>query len=205
MTAHQSLNVLIAEDHEMFREGLSALCNQLGEQIDVKFAANFAETLTHCQNTPILDLILLDLKLPGVQRLEGLKVVRSICPLTPIVVISALEQQANVHNVMQLGANAFISKSIDKNEMLVALQRVLSGESLALTNDNSLEQSHFTQRQLDVLYLLIEGLNNKEIGDRLGISHATVRQHVTQLLVHFGVNNRVQVATAAKTAGFVID
>jgi DNA-binding NarL/FixJ family response regulator len=199
------LKILVSEDHDLYREGLRMMLKEMNDNIEVLEAADFSSTLNLVQTTSNLTLLLLDIQLPDIKGLEGLKRLRNEAPLLPIVVVSVFEMGTNVRNVMDLGASGFISKSTPRHEFQKGLQAIFRGEVVVLTGGQDEEPLYFSPRHIDTLKLLTEGKSNKEIASLLEITPTTVRQYISEILSKLGVENRVQAALDAKKRGIVID
>lgn len=222
------MKFLIADDHHLIREGLkNALVNAYGE-LNVVEAKNGQQVLEKVENNPDLDLILLDYFMPDT---DGYALVTTLCdryPAIPVVVISASDDPALMHKVLDRGAAGFIPKATHQELIIRAIQLVLSGGTYippelrefasplnhednatpaALLNRpvTSSESSHMlsklTQRQQEVLRLLAKGETNKDISRHLNVSENTVKVHVTAILKALGVSNRTQAVIVSQKLG----
>ncbi|MBU2710940.1 response regulator transcription factor [Zooshikella harenae] len=201
----KNLKFLIAEDHDLYREGLLNLLKETFVGCTIIESGDFPTAYTLIEEHRDLSLLILDIQLPGTERLDGLKLLRYQFPLLPIVVISALEMGANVQNIMAAGANGFISKAVKKSQMQEGLQAVLMrGEMVAITNCSH-TLPPFSPRHIETLDLLAEGLTNKGIANKLGISEITVRQYMSEIFNYLQVDNRTQAVIVAKKYGILID
>jgi len=198
--------ILLADDHALFREGVKQLLARLHPHVLVIEAANGAEVLHAARAQQDFDLVLLDLAMPGVDGFTGLAAFRTHAPSTPVVVLSASEDAADVRAALDGGASGFISKSSSSEVILGALRLVLAGgvyvPPTLLGGHNAVaakaDIDALTPRQRDVLALLAQGLSNKKIGDTLGLSEATVKQHVSAVLKTLNVANRMQAVIAGR-------
>ncbi|MEM1200929.1 MAG: response regulator transcription factor, partial [Pseudomonadota bacterium] len=155
------------------------------------------------------DLILLDLKMPGVQGFSGLSYLRAQYPDVPVAVVSATEDPAVIRRAISFGASGFIPKSVPVDEMRGAVEQIFQGEvwvpetvDLASDEDGEIEQliqrfATLTPQQVRVLMMLREGLLNKQIAYELTVSEATVKAHVSAILQKLGVDSRTQAVIAA--------
>jgi two-component system, NarL family, nitrate/nitrite response regulator NarL len=201
------MKFLLVEDHALFRHGLLLLLDKLpGDHQYLESEtceAAFALTAVHRD----LDLILLDLALPGMNGLDGLDRLRALCPDTPIVLLSASENPRFIVDGMRRGAQGFIPKSTDPETMVAALQRILLGctyvPALATRPAAARDEQTLplTQRQREVLALLAKNCSNKEIAEALGMRVNTVRVHVAAILSALCVDNRVEAAQVALGMG----
>jgi DNA-binding NarL/FixJ family response regulator len=198
--------ILLADDHALFREGVKQLLARLHPHVLVIETANGAEVLHAARAQQDFDLVLLDLAMPGVDGFTGLAAFRTHAPSTPVVVLSASEDAADVRAALDGGASGFISKSSSSEVILGALRLVLAGgvyvPPTLLGGHNAVaakaDIDALTPRQRDVLALLAQGLSNKTIGGTLGLSEATVKQHVSAILKTLNVANRMQAVIAGR-------
>jgi DNA-binding NarL/FixJ family response regulator len=202
---------LIADDHPLFRGALREAVSGLFEHIEIGEAGSFEDVAKLLESGGEVDLILLDLNMPGVRGFSGLMYLRAQYPSVPIVVVSANDDPTVIRRCMDLGTSGFIPKTLGIEEMRGAIKRVLEGGvwtppdvDLSAGADtetaNLLERlGSLTPQQVRVLMMLSEGLLNKQIAYELGVSEATVKAHVSAILQKLGVESRTQaVITAAK-------
>jgi DNA-binding NarL/FixJ family response regulator len=199
------VKILLADDHALFREGVKQLLARLHPRAQVMEAANGAEVLHAARAQQDFDLVLLDLAMPGVDGFSGLAAFRAHAPSTPVVVLSASEDAADVRAALDGGASGFIPKSSASEVILGALRLVLAGGVYVppmllggLAQATKADLDALTPRQREVLALLAQGLSNKKIGDTLGLSEATVKQHVSAILKTLNVGNRMQAVIAGR-------
>lgn len=211
--------ILLVDDHTLFREALLHVLNQLDTQIVVFEAANAEEAAQLIFHTRNLDLVLLDIDLPGVDGLTALPGLRELAPTVPIVVLSGSETPQHVKLALDNGAVGYIPKSCSCHEMLSALHIVLQGDvyipprllgklgegalSLAASCNNNPAQALLTARQIEVLELMARGLPNKSIANTLNLAEGTVKLHVAAILRALGVGNRTQAVMEASRLGLV--
>ncbi len=208
-TTHYRL--LIADDHPLFRGALREAVTGLFERVDIGEAGSFDDVVKLLERGREVDLILLDLSMPGVRGFSGLMFLRAQFPSVPIVVVSANDDPAVIRRCMELGTSGFIPKRLGIEEMRAAIKRVLEGDvwtppdvdlnagSDAETSALMARLTSLTPQQVRVLMMLSEGLLNKQIAYELGVSEATVKAHVSAILQKLGVESRTQaVITAAK-------
>ena len=210
------MRILLADDHVMVRDGLRPFLLRLDDQVTLLEAGSLAEVLTHLEAGPPLDLLVMDLRMPGMNGLEGLHTVRNRRPEVRMVVLSSIDDPDMVMEIINLGAAGFIPKKLSGAAMVSALQLVLSGErfipstllmvgrsgdgsrgrgprgAAPLTDGN--HTGRLTQREKEVLSLLREGLPNKAIANRLNLSEVTIKSHLFSVFRKLGVANRVQAA-----------
>jgi DNA-binding NarL/FixJ family response regulator len=210
LSAAHSYFLLIADDHPLFRGALRQAVIGLFEQVDVAEAGSFEDVSEILDGgSRDVDLILLDLSMPGVRGFSGLMYLRAQYPSLPIVVVSANDDPAVIRRCMEFGASGFIPKTLGVEILRQAVGRVLQGEvwtppDVDLGRDSDAETaatiarlSTLTPQQVRVLMMLSSGLLNKQIAYELGVSEATVKAHVSGILQKLGVESRTQAVIAA--------
>ncbi len=215
------MNVLTVDDHSVFRAGLGPVLKRLDPDVKLFEAYDFDSALRSAADNPDLDLILLDLMMPGMDAFEGLTAIRNLVPHVPLVVVSMIENRRDVLRAVELGALGYIPKTAGLDEMYEALQQVLSGAIylppaiLRMTRVSEANRptaggtaassdeawNALTKRQRDVVEFLARGLTNSEIADQLGLSESTIRVHVSTILERLQLSNRTQVAVWADRFG----
>lgn len=194
---------LIADDHPLFRNALKQVLINQTISMQVLESQDFQSTITTLHQDVDIDLLFLDLNMPGNQGLAGISTIRAQFPNTLIIVVSADEQEHTITKCVKLGASAYIPKSVDMIEITHAVITVLEGEiwlpkGYQLAEQEPTEKAFFSQleqltpHQLKVLGLIAEGLLNKQIAYELNISESTVKQHASAVLKKLGVYNRTQ-------------
>ena len=217
------LKVLVVEDHALVREGLVRLLAQLEAGVVVRDCADFDAALNLLETEDEVDLVLLDLALPGIDGFVGLDVLRRRFPAIPVVVVSAFDDMPTITRVMNLGASGFIPKAFSGEALLAALQQVLAGnifhpdrigEAAQLDDEQPVPPAAkgvtaadvgLTERQAQVLALMVRGLSNREIAERLELSEGTVKIHVTAIFKTLGVTSRTQALVAVARYGIGFD
>lgn len=210
--------VLIADDHALFRYGISlALESLYGKDVTILQASNAEETRRIAHETQGLDLILLDLMMPGLNGISDLKKFIETLPPVPVVIVSGSRQRSTIRAAIECGARGYVLKSSNGEILKHVLPLVLSGElyvpAQAVANEEAGEQiegspldeagdfnpdfKSLTPRETQVLKLLTLGYSNKEIARSLGMLEGTVKVHVKSIMKKLGVNNRTQAAIAA--------
>ncbi|MBB4063911.1 response regulator [Gellertiella hungarica] len=199
-----ALSIIIADDHPLFRGALrQAIAGMEGEH-DITEAGDFAAAHHAAENNPSADLMLLDLAMPGVSGFSGLMALRAEFPNLPVVIVSASDDSATVHRALQLGASGFISKSSGIEDIRLAIKAVLDGDIATPPGYQGAVESDpesadlinrlrtLTPQQSRVLGMLAEGLLNKQIAYELGVSEATIKAHVSAILLKLNVDSRTQ-------------
>ncbi len=201
--------LLIADDHPLFRDALKQTLSHLSDDIEFDMVGSLSEVETVLGDGMSPDLVLLDLKMPGVQGFSGLSFLRAQYADIPVIVVSASEEPTVIRRAMGFGASGFIPKSSSVEEMRSAVQEVLNGgvwvpDSVDLSSEDEDEVLQLVQRfatltpqQLRVLMMLREGLLNKQIAYELSVSEATVKAHVSAILQKLNVESRTQAVIAA--------
>jgi DNA-binding NarL/FixJ family response regulator len=209
----QTATIVIADDHPLFRGALRQAIGSLMPQTRVLEANGLDELQATLGAEKDVDLILLDLTMPGVQGFSGLIALRAQHPHVPVVIVSASEEATIIRRAIEFGASGFIPKSLDVDGIGTAIHTVLSGETwtppdidLSATEDKETADlvrrlATLTPQQVRVLLMLSEGLLNKQIAYELGVSEATVKAHVSAILDKLGVDSRTQAVIAASKIG----
>ena len=206
--ASDVIHIIIADDHPLVRGALrQALASALGVT-KIREAGDLASLSKALAADEPVDLVLLDLAMPGVSGFSGLLYLRSQHPEIPVVVVSATEDRGVMRRCIEVGAAGFIPKSTDMGEMRQAIRMVLDGEIWtpadldtvtppdAVVADMMRRLSNLTPQQLRVLMMLSQGLLNKQIAFELKVSEATVKAHVSAILQKLGVDSRTQAVIA---------
>ena len=203
------MKILIVDDHTLFRQGLCYVLNELEEQTSILEASGFEQAMQHVAANPDLDLVLLDLNMPGEDGFTALDTFAKTYPVMPVVILSASKQYGDIKRALDAGAMGYIPKDTTSTVMLNALRLILSGGIYVppdMAQQFGLNQSDsnvpvLTPRQLQVLAKMVQGHSNKIIASQLNISEATVKMHVTSIMKSLGVSNRTQAAMAAEKLG----
>jgi DNA-binding NarL/FixJ family response regulator len=202
-------HLLIADDHPLFRGALREAVNGLFDRAEIAEAGTFEEVTELLERGGDIDLILLDLRMPGVRGFSGLMYLRAQYPSLPIVVVSANDDPAVIRRCMEFGASGFIPKTLGVEALRQAVAQVLRGEvwtppDVDLQRDTDAESAAviarlatLTPQQVRVLMMLSGGLLNKQIAYELSVSEATVKAHVSAILQKLGVESRTQAVIAA--------
>ena len=202
------MKIVIADDHPLFRSALSEAVRQSLDAPELLTVGSFDELSALLGNQPDLDLLLLDLNMPGARGYSALVHARGVAPALPVIVVSAYEDADVVRAAIEHGAAGFIPKSSSPETMSAAIDAVLEGESWIPEGieDAPTENHEFTEKlasltpqQQRVLVMLTEGLLNKQIAIDLNISEATVKAHITAILRKLDVHTRTQAVIAARS------
>jgi DNA-binding NarL/FixJ family response regulator len=196
--------IIIADDHPLFRGALRQALSGMDGKPDIVEAADYDEARKAAADHPDADLMLLDLSMPGVSGLTGLMMLRAEHQGIPVAVISASDDTITIRRALELGASAFISKSSGIDEIREAIATVLEG-GLWTPAGFDAEREHdpeiatlihrlktLTPQQTRVLGMIGEGLLNKQIAYELSVSEATIKAHVSAILLKLNVDSRTQ-------------
>lgn len=200
---------LIADDHPLFRGALRAMLDMDALGLDgVRECGDFDAVLDAVKDD--VEVVLLDLSMPGSRGIAGLLTLRARYPDVPVVVVSASDDAATVEQVMAAGASGFVPKSAPPETIRAALRAVLAGEiwrpDASLVQETEADATaravaQLTPQQSRVLAMVADGLLNKQIAHELGVSEATVKAHVSAVLSKLGVDSRTQAALVVTQLG----
>ncbi len=200
----QHVTILIADDHPLFRGALRQAVSGLDSHISIVEAENFDSARAAAKAHPDADILLLDLSMPGMNGLSGLVALRAEFINLPMVIVSASDDSSTVRRAMDLGASGFISKSSGIDDIRDAIKTVLNGDLARPANMDGGHENDpdvaklihrlqsLTPQQTRVLGMLAEGLLNKQIAYELGVSEATIKAHVSAVLLKLDVDSRTQ-------------
>ena len=204
------VTLLIADDHPLYRDAIRGALISNFKQLTLLEAADLKETVEMLHQNNHIDLLLLDLHMPGSGDLFGLIHIRKLFPDIPVAVVSGLEDPDIISKVINLGAMGFVPKTTSAAQIALAVTSMLEGdlwlpESYA-TDDVELDSefselalkvASLTPAQYKVLCYMRDGLLNKQIGYNLDIATATVKAHVTAIFKKLHINNRTQAVLIA--------
>lgn len=204
------MKILLADDHKLVRAGLVLVLKQMEEGVELLEAGSGREAVELFKANSDLDLVLMDLDLPEGSGLEALDAIHAQNDALPVVILSAMEDQAMVARAMELGARGFIPKSASGEVMVNSLRLVLSG-GICLPpgygekgrSEDAADMPSLTHRQLEVLRLMAQGNSNKEIARDLDISENTVRVHISAIISALDATNRTEAAYSAQRLGLI--
>lgn len=205
------MDILLADDHDLVRDAIGALLQNDDASIRVETVENLPKVLEKLRQGQTYDVIILDLKMPGMNGLSGIGKVQSLCKDIPIIIMSGNASKQDVHTALELGARGFVPKTLAGKSLVSAVKLVASGESYVptdvLTGNQTANvdglRSALTKREMEVLSQLRRGHSNKEIARLLDISEATVKLHVRSLSDKFEAKNRTDIVIQAIDAGIV--
>ncbi len=212
------MKVLIADDHALFRRGLRLVLAEADRALEAIEAANFDEVFARAEEVDSLDVVLLDLAMPGMEPFDGLCALCQRLPDVPVVVLSASESRETVERALRCGARGYVLKSSPPQVLLHVLPLVLAGETyipaVFLSDEDGPRPSaaaeptslgglaKLSRRERDVLEGVIAGRSNKQIAQDLAIDEGTVKVHLKAVLRKLQVANRTQAAMLAVRSGW---
>lgn len=205
------ISVLIADDHALIREGIKQIL-ELEEDIHVVGQANNGEEAFELASKLEPDIILLDINMPKTNGIEALRRFKDMGITSKVIILTIHEDREYILKTLKLGANGYMLKDSSANSLIEGIRRVAKGENyiqssvadlVSASSDDSMEDksieqiNSLTNREYEVLMLIAEGLNNKDIAERLYISEKTVKNHVSNIFKKLELNDRVQAAIFA--------
>jgi DNA-binding NarL/FixJ family response regulator len=202
----QSLSVLIVDDRPIMRVGVASILTGSGFTVIAQAGTGTDAIRLHRELHP--DLTLMDLRLPDISGIEAIQKIRSQDPAAKIVVLTTYEGDEDIHQAIGAGAGGYLIKGMSHNLLLKALHQVHRGsrflpQAVIETLQSRIPTSHLSQREREVLQLMFEGMSNKEIADALQIKEATVKSHVSVILMRLDVTDRTQAVVAGLKRGLV--
>ena len=214
MTSAASTHLVVADDHPLFRDALRQAVATVVATARIDEAGSFEELTELLDRESDVDLILLDLSMPGISGFSGLIYLRAQYPAIPVVIVSASDDVGTIRQSLDFGASGFIPKRFGVDTLHDAITKVMDGDvwvppdvDMSAAADPEMSKLRdrlvtLTPQQVRVLMMLSEGLLNKQIAYELGVSEATIKAHVSAILQKLGVESRTQaVIAAAKIAG----
>jgi two-component system, NarL family, response regulator len=207
MNGKAAIRILIVDDHPIVRMGISAIINARSDMAAVA-QANSGEEAIALFRQHIPDVTLMDLRLPGMGGVEAIRAIRAVSPRARFVVLTTYEGDEDIHQALKSGAQGYLIKGMPHEDLIEAIRRVHAGEyfvpvRMAEALASRTPRAQLTPREKDVLSLLIEGKSNKEIGVALDISEATIKSHVSVILMKLGAADRTQAVVIALQRGIL--
>lgn len=207
MENQKKISVLIVDDHPIMRVGIAAIINARSEMETVAQAGTGEEAIElYDQYQP--DITLMDLRLPGMSGVEAIRTIRKRYTQACFVVLTTYEGDEDIYQALEAGARAYIIKGMPHEALIDGLRRVHAGgrflpSPVSRTLASRTPDSDLSSREREVLQLLAHGESNKKIAARLGITEATVKCHVSVVLMRLQVKDRTQAVVAALQRGLV--
>jgi DNA-binding NarL/FixJ family response regulator len=215
------IRVILVDDQALFREGLTTLLGQNAELEVAGTAVDGAEAVALCARVKP-DVVLMDLRMPGMGGVEATRRIRVVQPAVRVLVLTTFEEDEEVFAAIRAGAAGYLLKASPSEKLFEAIRTVASGESFLQPSVTAKLMAEFSRvtardekraaqplldplsgRELGVLLALADGLSNKEIAARLGIAEGTVKNHMTNVLGKLGVLDRTQAALRARELGLL--
>jgi DNA-binding NarL/FixJ family response regulator len=204
------MRILLADDQELVRDTIAAFL-RTEAQANVDVARDLPAAIDQVRATPRYDLILLDYMMPGMNRLAGLAAMKSAAPGVPVAIISGAAPQVVAEQALEAGAAGFLPKTVSTRSLVAAVRFMAAGEIYAPRlsrgpadeGASDLGSAQLTQRELDVLRRLCQGMANKEIARELGLQEVTIKLHVKTLYRKIGARNRTHAAMLARESGLL--
>jgi DNA-binding NarL/FixJ family response regulator len=213
------MKLIIVDDHTLFRNGMALLLQAHCSNCEIWEGDSLDAGLAQAAAHPDVDVALLDLHMPGMNGVQGIRRFKDSQPELPLIILTGAEDPRQIQSVLSAGASGFIPKSSTPSVMLSAIQLVLSGgtyippqallhpatftQALAGASPQERSQMQLTDRQMQVLRLLAEGKPNKLICRELNIEEGTVKAHIASVFRVLDVTNRTEAATVARQAGLL--
>jgi NarL family two-component system response regulator LiaR len=205
MNDETKIRVMIVDDHAVVRSGLGAFLSVIPDLELVGEAENGELAVVRCGHLQP-DVILMDLMMPGVDGITATRLIREKHPQTQVIALTSFQEDELVQNAMKAGAIGYLMKNVSAQELTAAIRAAKSGkmtlspeaaQALVHASQQVAETESLTEREMDVLRLMVNGLNNAEIAERLVVSLSTVKYHISNILMKLGVENRVAAVTTA--------
>lgn len=201
------MKLIIADDHDLVRDALATLVERDDSRATVLQASDFSSAFELADSHDDLDLVLLDVYMPGMDNLAGVEKITTRFPDLPVVVMSGTVQRGDVSRAFDMGARGFIPKTMNGKALVSVLHLVMSGAryvpDIMLEEDQQPAKPQFdlSPRELEVLEQLVKGLSNKVIARNLSIEETTVKLHLRSLFKKLNVNNRTEAVIVAMDSG----
>lgn len=203
----QKIRLLVVDDHFVVRLGLTSALN-LEPDMQVVAEANDGQQALELFRKHKPDLVVMDYQLPQLNGAQATAAICRECPDARVIVLSVYKAEEDVHRAVQAGASAYLPKSSEPEELIEAIRTVHGGgryfpAAIANVLAGRASRDPLSDREIEVLTMIVRGRSNKEVAGDLGISENTVKFHTTRIFEKLGVLDRVQAATAAIERGIV--
>ena len=206
------IRVLLVDDHAVVRSGLSAFLLAF-DDLELAGEASSGEEAVRLCGLLQPDVVLMDLVMPGIDGAQATRAIRQKCPAIQVIALTSFKEQELIEGAMEAGAIGYLLKNVSADELARAIREAHAGRpTLAPEATQALIQARreppkigfdLTQRELEVLALLVEGLNNRQIAERLVVSRSTIKFHVSSILSKLGVASRTEAVAVAVKEGLV--
>ncbi len=215
MTENDAIRVMLVDDHDMVRRGLATFLMAKQDLVLVGEAADGIEALEVCAEVQP-DVILMDLIMPGMDGAETTRAIREQWPDVQVIALTSFQEKNLIKEALEAGAIGYLLKNVTVEELSAAIRSAHAGQSalspeairvLLQDEEDTAEKIpdyKLTPREQEVLVLLVEGLNNRQIAERLFVSRATAKAHVSHILEKLDVSNRAEAITLALRRKLVV-
>jgi two-component system, NarL family, response regulator LiaR len=203
--ASARIRVMIVDDHAVVRSGLRTFLSVMPDLELVGEASGGDEAVARC-GAYKPDVILMDLMMPGTDGVAATRMIRQRYPNIHVIALTSFEEDSLVQDALRAGATGYLMKTVTAHELVAAIRAAHEGkmtlspeatEALVRANSQPRDTVELTDRERDVLRLMVDGLDNGEIAARLVVSLSTVKYHISNILIKLGVENRVAAVTTA--------
>jgi DNA-binding NarL/FixJ family response regulator len=207
MSEPATIRVILVDDHPVVRFGLAAIIGLQPDMVVAAEAGSGEEACSVCSRQAA-DVLLMDLRLPGMSGVDAIRAIRKSHPKIRFIVLTTYDGDEDIHRALEAGAQAYLLKGMSHNDLVNAIRKVHAGlkyipPSVSKSLAERPPHSELSARELEVLELIVKGRSNREIGEALGISEATVKWHVNLILSRLNVSDRTQATVAALQRGIV--
>ena len=212
MTETRPIRVMLVDDHTVVRSGLGAVLATLDDMVLVAEASDGEEAVRLCQRANP-DVILMDLLMPKMDGVAATKAILAVCPQMKIIALTSFKEKEYVEGALKAGATGYLLKNVSADELVAAIRRAASGQpslspeaaQVLITKVNQPTEPTYdiTGREKEILALMVEGLSNASIAERLFVSQSTVKFHVSNILSKLGATSRTEAVALAMKQNLV--
>lgn len=207
MPTKKQIRVLVVDDHPAFRLGIAALVETQPDMVLVGEAGSGTEVVDVYRRVRP-DVVLMDLRLPGMSGVEAIMALQKEFPESRVIVLTTYDADEDIYRALQAGAKSYLLKDTPKEQIVAMIRAVHAGvqqlpENVAERLQRRRHREELSQREIETLQMLVKGKSNKEIAAALGISEATVKTHLQNLFNKLGVHDRVSAVIFAIRHGIV--
>jgi len=201
------MQILIVEDHPVFRAGLSTMIGSQEDMVLVGHACSAVQAVAEFRRLRP-DITLMDQRLPGASGTDALIIIRGEFPHARIIMLTTTDSDGEIQQALRAGASAYLLKSMPQDDLLAVVRTVHAGKrsvhpDIAARLAEHMGEEGLTSRELEVLRLIRDGFRNKQIADQLSIAEVTVNFHIRNLVDKLGANDRTHAVTIALRRGFL--
>lgn len=204
---NSKITILLVDDHCLMRIGLTAIL-KLEPQIQIVAEADSGSTALKAYKTYAPDIVLLDIRMPNMDGIETLNLIRELNPLAKVIMLTTSEHEEDIYNALKSGAMGYLVKDAAPSEIISTIRAVHQGkriisDSIQSIVDNRETLHDLSPRQTEVLKLAAKGFSNQQIGTLLGISYTSVKTHLKTTFLRLDVTNRSEAITSAIKRGII--